>query len=64
LQHPGSGAAVDADALAIGDEAVASGVRPGAAAGRRGCRAKARGCDGGDVGGNEPPPMVCVPRGV
>ena len=34
LQNPGSGAAVDADALAIGDEAVANGVPPGAAAGR------------------------------
>ena len=28
LEHPGSGAAVDADTLAIGDEAVASGVPP------------------------------------
>jgi hypothetical protein len=34
LQHPSSGAAVDAAALAIGDEAVASGVPLGAAAGR------------------------------
>ena len=34
LQHRGSGAAVDADTLAIGDEAVASGVPPGAAAAR------------------------------
>jgi hypothetical protein len=34
LQRRGSGAAVDADALAIPDEAVASGRRPGAAAGR------------------------------
>ena len=28
LEHPGSGGAVDADTLAIGDEAVASGVPP------------------------------------
>ena len=28
LEHPGSGAAVDADTLAIGDEAVRSGVPP------------------------------------
>ncbi len=34
LQHRGSGAAVDVDTLAIGDEAVASGVSPGAAAAR------------------------------
>jgi hypothetical protein len=34
LQHPGSGVAVDANALASGDEAVASGVPAGAAAGR------------------------------
>jgi len=34
LQHPGSSAAVDAGALAIGEEAVAGGVPPGAAAGR------------------------------
>jgi hypothetical protein len=32
LQNPGSGVAVDADALAIDDEAVASGALPGAAA--------------------------------
>jgi hypothetical protein len=31
LQNPGSGVAVDADALAIDDEAVASGALPGAA---------------------------------
>jgi hypothetical protein len=30
LRHPGSGAALDAGGLAIGDEAVASGVPPGA----------------------------------
>ncbi len=40
LQHPGSGAAVDADALAIADEAATSGVPPGAAAGRRSCCTK------------------------
>jgi hypothetical protein len=34
LQHRASGAAVDSDTLAIGDEAVASGVLPGAAAAR------------------------------
>ncbi len=34
LQHRGSGAAVDADTLAIRNEAVASGVSPGAAAAR------------------------------
>jgi hypothetical protein len=34
LQHRGSGAAFDADTLAIGDEAVASAVPPGAAADR------------------------------
>ena len=33
-RHPGSGAAVDADTLAIADEAVASGGSPSAAAGR------------------------------
>src|SRR5271165_6491433 len=34
LQHRASGAAVDADTLAIGGEAAASGVPPGAAAAR------------------------------
>jgi hypothetical protein len=34
LQHRGSGAAIDADTLAIADEAVASGVPPVAAAAR------------------------------